>query len=439
MTNNDDAPSRESKRDESNLEKSSSAADVKMVSLTPILNKLFFPTAEYIGDEIKSYLKEKIEAAKKKKRDKNIAGHFKAVGEITIAPIDGTGESVQQAEKLEDWIEGAQDVQPDGGELAGLWQKLLHAIVEEKPVERYLLLQAKHLTPLDARLLIGLRSSFGKRPHDRSSYLALRRLESLGFVESSTKRLWLPVILLSLPLIFLVLYTGLQSMFNKGDDNLLLLLMFSGWPQVILLFSQFAFIYLLFTLVWAIYPYFTIGTVRSYSLSPIGDQLVDYVKKPTRTLAEALLINTFSILQHPDGRRIAVKRGVSWPSLFLGPIWIVRHGLWPILGMILCGFVLFSILSAVADDKDLNANIRIAVVGFSAFGWPLYLISLFAIPFSRLNSWREYRYRNQGWVPVSVFDAKSESAAIALCTAEEAKRTVSEAAAQQGAAGDAAR
>lgn len=239
-----------------------------MVSLTSILNKLFFPSAEYIGDEINAFLKTKIENAKRANRDKNLAGHFKAAGALSLTLISESSENIDQAEKLEDWIEGAQDVTPDKSELAQLWQQLLRDIADDKPVEKYLLQQAKYLTPQDARLLMRLRSHIGKRPYDRKDLLALQRLETLGFVESSLKRLWLPVILLSMPMLCLAIFAAIYS-FIDGSNDFSLMFMFGALPMVVTLFSQFALVYLLITTAWAIYPYFRTGSIRSFTLSSL--------------------------------------------------------------------------------------------------------------------------------------------------------------------------
>lgn len=381
-----------------------------MVSLTPILNKLFYPTAEYIGDEIKSFLKTKIENAKRANRDKNLAGHFKAAGKLSLSPLGEPSENIQQAEKLEDWIEGAQDVIPDQSELAQLWQQLLRDIVDDKPVERYLLQQAKHLTPLDARLLLKLHSHVGKRPYDRRDLLAIQRLETLGFVESSLKRIWLPVILLSLPLLCLVIFTAIYSFFEDPSD-ITLMFAFSMLPMMVTLFSQFALVYFLITTVWAIYPYFSTGSVRSFTLSPLGSRLVESVKRTPSTPYVKLFAKNYVIYYHPDEKYRAVKQGISWPSLFLGPLWLIRHSLWKQLVFFCSVFLLIILLYSIGHQKTVHYSIKAAAIGFTTLAWPLYLLSIFAIPFVSVNNWIESKLRERGWIKVDRRTATNASAA----------------------------
>lgn len=71
------------------------------------LDKLFAPTFEYLGEELKDKVKDTLEEHKKKKRQENTAIHLAAV--IERDP-DNKVESVEQLELFSDWLDGAENI-----------------------------------------------------------------------------------------------------------------------------------------------------------------------------------------------------------------------------------------------------------------------------------------------------------------------------------------
>lgn len=60
-------------------------------------------------------------------------------------------------------------------------------------------------------------------------------------------------------------------------------------------------------------------------------------------------MKTFDVYAHSSGDTVAVKRGFSWPGLFLGPIWALVKGLILIGCLLLVAVIVLRMLEAAAD------------------------------------------------------------------------------------------
>lgn len=164
---------------------------VKEISVMPVLTNLLKPTAEMLGQELKGYVKEKIDSWKDKKREENVAEHVRQVHERIInekPDLSNSKESIRQFELFEEWVEGAQEVDPSEETLARMWQELLYKIAQGKNFDVLLIEKLKLIDTDQAAVLLGMYNKpprFIKNKKDR--YL-LHSLEKLGLVERTHLR-----------------------------------------------------------------------------------------------------------------------------------------------------------------------------------------------------------------------------------------------------------
>lgn len=299
---------------------SATSDDIKKFSLTPFITELLNPTAKYLGEELKTFVKSKIEEKKKAVRGENLLLHLEALQDKDKAdgkPLDF--EEVSDLEFFDAWTEGAQDAPKSEPELFELWQSILHGVIDRKISEKYIIDKAKELSPADARL-IGSVGIFGTRAANKDRHATLQRLESLGFLNRNYLALWIPAFIFSLPLLVFS-SRGLLT----GDDGLGLLLL-SGGMSVLFFWGEIALGYLLFFTIIAIYPLMRGGSIASWHLSPLGKILVNL-----STGKELVKGKKYLVFFHPTLSYEAVKVGISFSALFLGPIWVLVNKLWKVL------------------------------------------------------------------------------------------------------------
>ncbi len=143
---------------------------VKGISLTPALTSLLKPSADYLAEELKEYFKEKIESLKKRKRSENISEHIKSVLEKVEKTKESYKEpaaSLEQIELFEEWVEGAQDIDPNQELLSSMWRDLLKGIIRGNIKGDLLISILKQIDSFDAMLLLKFKIHGRYRPINR--------------------------------------------------------------------------------------------------------------------------------------------------------------------------------------------------------------------------------------------------------------------------------
>ena len=129
----------------------------KSLSVTPAITALLKPTADYLGTEIRDYVKDAVEDLKKKKREKNLNVHVDAVKRSLKdkPPLsDGQEVSLQQLSFFEDWVDHVQDVDPADRELSSIWERLLAQSARGEMHSSEVIDVLKTLSPSEARFLV---------------------------------------------------------------------------------------------------------------------------------------------------------------------------------------------------------------------------------------------------------------------------------------------
>lgn len=158
----------------------------KGLSVTPSLTSFLKPTADYLGTELRDYVKDKVEGLKAKKRKSNVQAHMHVVGIQLGIPLNYDEESLEaipQLELFDDWIGGAQEVDPRDETLAKLWQGLLLEIVQGKSKNRVLINTLKSLDSHEAELLLKFKGRRLFHPKGNEERFILRKLKSLELIE----------------------------------------------------------------------------------------------------------------------------------------------------------------------------------------------------------------------------------------------------------------
>ena len=137
----------------------------KGITLTPALTDLFRPTTKLLGEELRNFAKKKIDTIKERNRDRNLRFHLdeinKIVGKHTEIPREEDGENeelLKNAEKLLESFEAIQDVEPAEEELSKIWQNLIASLRLGKNIPQHLITTLKALSPLEASILIQIKS-----------------------------------------------------------------------------------------------------------------------------------------------------------------------------------------------------------------------------------------------------------------------------------------
>lgn len=158
----------------------------KGLSITPTLTAFLKPTADYLGSELRDYVKFKVESLKTKKRKRNVQFHMHEVGVLLGIPLNYDEESldnIPQLELFDEWIEGAQEVDPNDEVLAKLWQGLLLEIVQGKSKNKVLIKTLKSLESHEAELLLKFKGRRIYHPKSNEERFVLRKLKSLELIE----------------------------------------------------------------------------------------------------------------------------------------------------------------------------------------------------------------------------------------------------------------
>ena len=130
--------------------------ELKSISVTPALTALFKPTADYLGGEIRGYVKETVEEWKNKRQEKNLMVHMEAVQKaLSQEPVLEKPEdsSIAQLSFFDEWIDNVKDIDPADEELSTIWQKLLENAARGKSTTPEIVESLKYLTPREAKFI----------------------------------------------------------------------------------------------------------------------------------------------------------------------------------------------------------------------------------------------------------------------------------------------
>jgi len=172
-------------------------ADKKEISLSPSFTALLKPTADYLGQEIKNYVQEKIEA----KKQKNIRDHLSSVQE-KLVENNQQEPTIEQLEFFSDWIDGVENIDPQDKELSEIWENLLIAMTKNNSKTSLLISKLKELDPEDVLVLL----KFGRKidlPLTREDVYRIKKLETLDLLESNELGILYIKFILVLPIIIL--------------------------------------------------------------------------------------------------------------------------------------------------------------------------------------------------------------------------------------------
>ncbi|NBV23541.1 MAG: hypothetical protein EBS05_16680 [Proteobacteria bacterium] len=165
-------------------------------TISSLVKAVLEPSAKLLGAELKTFLKESIDAAKERRRNENLGKHIAAVRDSLREPLPDSV-TYQNLERFGEWAEGAQDVGDEEPMLTKMWREVLCDILKGKPVSKELVGMMKQVDGSMAALLLSLsrrkRSYFGSF---RASLLGAKsrfvhddclvhanRLEAVGLVE----------------------------------------------------------------------------------------------------------------------------------------------------------------------------------------------------------------------------------------------------------------
>lgn len=173
---------------------------IKEITLTPFLTSLLKPSADYLGKELRSYLEATVAQWKEHRRSENLRRHIDAAQKRLEQTQDDrravNADVLEQLELFEEWVDGAQDVDPREAELSQIWQELLCEIARGARPSRLLLKVLRQLDGETSRLLLKLRDDPHFRPKSSRDVYHMKQLNALELVEERQHE-W---ILIALPL-----------------------------------------------------------------------------------------------------------------------------------------------------------------------------------------------------------------------------------------------
>lgn len=129
---------------------------VKNLSVTPAITALLKPTTEYLGAELRDFVKATVEEWKAKRRERNLEAHLEAVRKKLIEQPPPKAQSVPSLDQLvlfDEWIEKAQDIDPEDKDLSEIWRNLLAKAARGEIVSSDIIATLRSLTPKQAQFL----------------------------------------------------------------------------------------------------------------------------------------------------------------------------------------------------------------------------------------------------------------------------------------------
>ncbi len=160
---------------------------------------LLLPGAKALGDYFGWRINEMTERWRKQ-HEENLKAHAEKVRET-----DGDALQREPTEKqlnlINEWVERAQEVDPEDPEIAALWQSVLGAIYRKNVSAKEWLDVIKQLNENDARLLLRVQRHF--EPQNARERAQAAKLEGLGILEGFEAARFVRY---RLPLIFMLIF-----------------------------------------------------------------------------------------------------------------------------------------------------------------------------------------------------------------------------------------
>ena len=167
----------------------------KDISATPSITALLKPTADYLGEELKEFVKLKVESAKERLKKENLLKHTAEVQKKVEVnqPVDEP--NIQQLNIFEEWVENVSSINPKDKELSGFWHSLLLNSSNSSGASNILLGKLKELDPEDAVIL---RKFYvrNNRTFSKEERYRLRKLKELELLERNETSLFLVQLIL---------------------------------------------------------------------------------------------------------------------------------------------------------------------------------------------------------------------------------------------------
>ena len=159
------------------------AEDSKEITLTPTITSLLKPTGDYLGAEIKNFVKSKVEKAKLSRQSENVQWHLDNLR--NKATLNDSNLTYHQLDMFDEWVDGASKVDPQDKLLSEMWQNLL---LDSKNCfnTEIILNKLKELSSGDAQTLIKV---FSKESLNKEDRYRLKKLKSLELVEQNEFKL----------------------------------------------------------------------------------------------------------------------------------------------------------------------------------------------------------------------------------------------------------
>lgn len=157
------------------------------------IGRFLGPSADYLGIELRDWIKEKIQKKKQEKskqQNENLCSHINVVNELndksglSIFPQLDDIESLNQLTIVADCFENMQDVSPDDKALSNLWRALLTKVIIGKTRSQRLLELLKQINSEEADLFYTFRNGKNRlAPRNDYGRYYLKNLKKLGLIE----------------------------------------------------------------------------------------------------------------------------------------------------------------------------------------------------------------------------------------------------------------
>jgi hypothetical protein len=240
---------------------------LKELTIAPTLTALVKPTAEYLGLELRDYVKSRVEEWKLKRRAHNLDAHLNGVRrkleKHPASSSPGERGSFHQLEIFDEWMSNVQDVDPADEELSDLWQSLLASAARGERIPSAVVSALKTLSPKEAQLLVRMlhrpllaRSFFGTL-RGETKYLA-KSLEAKQILERTYTFV-----------VAIVTSTIIVSMIVFGSSVLLL----NALQSLGLLLAAALFIACILA------AYYARGGLANWRITWLGEELLSYVAR----------------------------------------------------------------------------------------------------------------------------------------------------------------
>ena len=135
---------------------------------------------------------------------------------VPLSYSENTVKTIQQIDLFDEWIEGAQDIDPEEATLAKLWQGLLSEIIQGNTHNRLLLNTLKQLNSSEAALLLKFKNRRIFHPKGAEEQFILRKLKQHELIEFE----WLYIAMLAVTYTISVgifsTIPGVSKLFNGG-------------------------------------------------------------------------------------------------------------------------------------------------------------------------------------------------------------------------------